>query len=63
MFTLNPKASVITDAGDLHARDEHHGIYQRRLQWATHQLHCTGRRGLVKEVCHQQPQDKICDKI
>lgn len=63
VFTQNPKALVIPDAGDSHTRGEVYGIYQRRLRRATRELHCTSRKGLVKEVCHQQPQDKIYDKM
>lgn len=63
MFTLNPKATLITDAGHSHTRGEDYGICQRRLRWAAHQLYCTGRKGLVKELCQQQPQDTICDQM
>lgn len=63
VLTFNPKASVITDAGDSHIRGKDYGIYQRRLRGATHQLHCSGRKGLVKELCQPQPQDKIWDQM
>lgn len=39
------------------------GFIREGSKGATGQLHRTDKKGLVEELCQQQLQDEVCDKM